>query len=110
MIGNLEGLVEWEGNSESLLCIDQRPGTSGLDAAQLLTSRPRVSGGQEFSSPTLRRQLLRALYVLPSNLFRHLFNMDLLSTYCVPGTALVIGDTRMNKTSWSSLSSGGYGQ
>ena len=91
---NLEGLMGWE---ESLLCIDQRPETRSLDAAQLLTPIPRVSGGQELSCPSLRQWLLRAYYVVPLYLFRHLFK-DLLSTYCVLGTMLVAGDTTVNKT------------
>ena len=34
----------------------------------------------------------------PLYLFRHLFNKDLLSIYCVLGTMLVAGDTMVNKT------------
>lgn len=59
---NLEGLVEWE---ESLLCIDQRPETRGPDAAQLLTPIPRVSGGQEFSCPSLRQIVTELLLCGP---------------------------------------------
>ena len=85
---NLEGLVEWE---ESLLCIDQRPETRGPDAAQLLTPIPRVSGGQEFSCSSLRQILLSSYYVAPLYLFRHLFNKDLLSTYCMLATMPLLG-------------------
>ena len=50
---NLEGLVEWE---ESLLCIDQRPETRGLDAAHLLPLTPRGSGGSSSVVLTLHNR------------------------------------------------------